>query len=234
MAYRSSTAAAGTGTISSVAVPSGVAADDIVVLVLSRDSTSALGTWPSGFTELLNVALSAVDTQRVGSAWKRATGADSGTYDCGAGASVNWAMHAVVFSGRDTGNPPVLSSTTTDSSNALPTSVTAPSVTALDGDDLLYMCLPDTSAADGSYATSPPSGYTEAQDNQFQFAYAESAYKENVSAGATGSVTGTLSGSGNAGWVAAHVRIPSSSVVSPTKDVTVLPQRNRRSSGRYR
>lgn len=216
MAYRDSTTNGATSnTTSSVTIPTGVVANDIIILSQSRDSTGALGTWPAGFTEILNVALSVVDTQRVGVAWKRASGSESGTYTCGAAAGTDFVLQAFAFSGRDTGNPPVLSSTTNDAANAIGAglAITAPSVTALAGDDLLYLCLPDTSTGDNSVATAPPSGYTEAEDQEVNFGYAEGAYKENVSAGATGTVAGTLTASGgNAGYVAVHIRIPAASV----------------------
>lgn len=219
MAYIDSTTNGATsGTTSSVAVPAGVVANTLVVLSLSRDSTTAFGTWPAGFTEFLNDTLTVVDTQRVGAAWKRATAPESGTYTCGAAPGANdWVMQAIAFSGRDTVNPPVLLSTKSDAANAIGAglAITAPSQTALGADDLLFLCLPDTSVADGTVATTPPSGYTEAEDQEANFGYAEMAYKENVAAGATGTISGTLTASGgNAGYIAVHIRIPAAGASS--------------------
>jgi len=72
------------GTSATVTVPSGVAADDIILLFIALDGTGGLPEANSdGFAQLFNDSAFTIEVE--GSClWKRATGADSGTY------TVNW------------------------------------------------------------------------------------------------------------------------------------------------
>jgi len=63
-----------------VNVPSGVAADDIILILIALDGNAAFPT-SANFATLLGVSQGAVEYFVL---WKRATGADSGTY------TVNW------------------------------------------------------------------------------------------------------------------------------------------------
>lgn len=218
MAYVDSTTATGASDFPSVAVPTGAQANDIAILVATVDNTTTTfetGDWPTGFVELAEVGLT-MDGQRVGVAWKRLTGADAGSYTLGdtnnAGAGTpDWVCQAILFRGRSTGNPPVISTTaSSNASNTTPVTITANAVTAEQGDDILWISAPDVSASGVGAGHTPPSGYTEAEDQELGFSNLSLAYKENVAAGTTGTVAGTftLTG-GSSGWAAWLIRIPS-------------------------
>lgn len=216
MAYRSSTAASGDSTTPSTTVPASVAANDIVILVVCVDSAAVdfTGKYPSGFTELADVDIT-LDGQSAAVAWKRLTGADAGSYTCSAmGVSAGWNCAAFAFSGRDTGNPPTLSSSVNNSGNTSPITITATTVTALAGDDLLWVSTPDVHAAFVGNGHTPPAGYTERQDVEEPasgWSNLSGATLDNAGAGATGSVSGTFTiTSSTAGYAAFLVRIPAS------------------------
>lgn len=231
MAYRSSRANGGGGTDTpTVTAPLGVQADDIVILIAASDSPSAsfTGTWPTGFTQFFDDDLASPDGQSVGIAWKRLTGADTSYTLTSIGSSNDWAIVAVAFSGRSTSSDPVCVHATNTSSNTSPVSATAPTLTAVAGDDLLFAVGFDTSAGGiANNSTTPPSGYTEQQDEPSASGWAviEAATKDNVSAGATGSVSSsTTLTSGVAGWAAYHVRIPAAAGGGGTDaTVTAVP-----------
>src|SRR5574343_1135862 len=110
MAYRSISTtivnnAAGNLTI---AYPSGLAADDIMVLVTGCDNQPTI-TWPSGFTQIQTTGIAAPDGQRLAAAWKKATGSESGNLTQSGyigGSQDSHATALVAFSGID-GTTPV-------------------------------------------------------------------------------------------------------------------------------
>lgn len=214
MAYVDSTIATGTSNTISVAVPTGVQADDIVIIGFGLDNQSAAvnaGDPPTSFTELAEND-NTLDGHTSWIGWKRLTGADSGTYSFGNvdNSGQAWVCVAVAFRGRDTTNPPVVGTTgSSNAANGNPVSVNAPGVTAVDGDDLLWFGSADVNATGIGNGYTAPSGYIEAEDGELTFSDVSIAYKENVSAGATGTVTGTLAlTSGGSGWTSWLVRIP--------------------------
>jgi hypothetical protein len=212
MAYRDSTSAAGFSNTAATAVPTGVQAGDIVVIALSYDSADEdlTSRWPSGFTELFDSNLT-TDTQSVGLAWKRLTGSDSGSYTCGTfSATDDWAMVAVAFSGRHGTNPPVATEVVHDSGDTSPVSVAASGVTAVAGDDLLWVSGPDITTVSSAAGHTAPTDFIEREDaDNGAWAQLGAASRDNVSGGATGTITGTLTlTSGTAAWVAYLVRIP--------------------------
>lgn len=216
MAVGTPTTSSGGSATPSVSVPAGVASGDIVVLALSVDNSSSAfsAAWPAGFTNLDDRSLT-FDGERVGVAWKRLTGADSGSYtmgNIGAGGG-NYGMAAIPLTGRHATNPPVLGTVTVNNTaNANPVTVTAPGVTAVAGDDILWCSLPDVNAANIGNGHTAPTGYTEIVDlidAGSGWANIGAAKLENVSAGATGNIAGTLAlSSGASGWASFLVRIP--------------------------
>lgn len=220
MAFRSSSFNAsltGGSTSGTVPVPSGAASGDIAIIAISLDYFgSETITWPSGFTEVQNYAnLGVPDGNIFGIAWKRLTGADSGTYAISWTSSADWLIECALFSGRDATNPPVSNIATNTSANTSPVSVAATGVTAVAGDDLLWIGAVDQTG-NGAASCSPPSTFTEQQDAQSTdpggaaggYCNVSMATKDNVSAGATGTITGTYTTSATAGWAASLVRIP--------------------------
>lgn len=210
MAYLDSTTGSGSGASLSCAVPAGVASGDIVVLAATIDAPNPVTfSWPASFTQLANVAVTA-ENQAVGSAWKRLTGADAGTYTVTTGGvSSEWILQATAFTGRHATDPPTASSAQQNTLQSSPVSVNAATVTAVAGDDLCWISGPDVNAGDiGTGHTAPPS-YTEREDTENGWCNLSAATWDNVSAGATGTVTGTFAlASGQAGWAAVLVRVP--------------------------
>jgi hypothetical protein len=237
MAYHDSTSNTGQSPTPSVAVPNGggaapLQADDIVILVCTIDNSAAAfdtADWPTGFTELAEAGVAAHDGQRAAVGWKRLTGADTGTYTFGSlGGGTPWFVcQAFAFRGRHTTNPPVVSSNATNTgANASPVTITANGVTAVTGDDLLWISAPDVDALNIGNGHTAPSTYTEAEDGEAGFSNLSGAYKNNVAAGATGTVSGTFAlTSGAADWIAWLVRIPAaaSGAIAGTIDLAITP-----------
>lgn len=209
MAYKSSGQGTGTSASPAATLAGGApAAGDIIIFAFSADYTTDDGVGPTGFTKLDGGVLGAPDGQMYYVGWKRATGSEGATFT-GACASDDWACFVVSFDGRHATDPPTIGTITDNtSSNPTPITVTAPGVTAVDGDDLLMFAFPDH-GPDASSFGSWIAGFTERADIGANFAHVGAATAENVSSGSTGNktVTYTLT-SGSAGWAAGLVRIP--------------------------
>lgn len=212
MAYRDSTTASGNSDTPSVAVPAGVAIGDIVILACAIDALAAVfetGDWPTGFTELAEVDIT-TDGQSAAVGWKRLTAADSGSYTFAAlGATADWICQATALSGRHASNPPVATSNVQNTGQSDPITVTATGVTAVEGDDLVWISAPDVTASGDGNGHAPPASFTEREDAENLWTNLSTATRDNVSAGATGNVSGTFNITQNtAGWAAFLVRIP--------------------------
>ena len=229
MAYRSSSAnsAESSATALTTTVPAGAATDDIAIVCASYDDPSVTFTWDAGFTELYDQTMTA-DGHRFGCAWKRLTGADSGNYTAtinSAPGARGWVVQAALFSGRHTTNPPVGSTIAVNNSgNSSPISVAANGVTAVAGDDLCWIGGLDVTSAGVGNGCAAPTSFTERQDTEggggALWSNMSIATWDNVSAGATGTITGTYSlSSGTAGWVAVLIRIPAAGGAAATSIV---------------
>lgn len=220
MSVRSSSFNSGTSSTPSVVVPAGATTNDIVLLAATIDHPSAVfdaGDWPSGFAELNEVSLT-LDGQRAAVGWKRLSGADAGPYTFGdLGQSGDWTCIAVCFAGRHLTDPPVAATAATDNNaNASPVAITSNGVTAVSGDDLAWISVPDVDTTGAGAGHSPPSGYVSQRDVGSGFSNLCVATKESVGAGATGGVSGTFAlTSGASGWAAFLIRIPSAPVTAP-------------------
>ncbi len=226
MAYRSSSTGSGNGFQPATAVPAGAASGDIMILAATIDASAAVfdtGDWPTGFTELSEVGMT-LDGQRAAIGWKRLSGADSGSYTFGDVGSIgDWIAQAYAFSGRHATDPPTLTTATSNASNASPVSVNASTITAVSGDDLLWVSAPDVNASGIATGHTAPTDYAERQDVENAWSNLAGASRDNVSAGATGTVTGTLTlASGASGWTAWLVRIPSDSAPPSIPPILVM------------
>lgn len=202
-----------------MAVPADVEADDIVLLICGIDHLDAdfqTADWPEGFEELQEANLT-LDGHSAALGWKRLTEADAGSYTFGnLGQSGDWICQAAAFSGRHASDPPVATVNTNNDNNTNPVTVTANGVTAVEGDDLLWGSAPDVTLNNVGNGHTPPTDFTERQDAENQWANLSIATRDNVSAGATGSVSGTFAITGNgAGWAAFLVRIPVAEAGTP-------------------
>lgn len=215
MALRSSSTNSGSSATPAATVPTGVATDDIIIVVVGIDSSSAAfdsGDLPAGFTEFNETHIT-TDGHTAWIGWKRATGADSGSYTFGnVGASADWIAQAAAFSGRHTTDAPACSTTAvSNANNRTPITITANGVTALDNDDLIWASVPDVDTASDGNGHTAPTNYVEKQDAENVWANLSIATRENVAAGATGSIAGTFvtsTGTTDVGWAAWLARIP--------------------------
>jgi hypothetical protein len=198
-------------TSATAGAPAGFVANDILILVLSSDANASTASPPSGFTQLAKDTFTTPDGQVIFIWWKLAVGSDSLTVT-GMSNVATKLLRCFAWSGRDTTNPPVISaSAINQSSNASPTTLTANGVTALLNDDLFWIGLLDVNAASVTNTFTQPTGYTtqgSSVDTVDNFNVFAAATKDAVSAGATGTVAGTLTHSGSAGWDAYVIRIP--------------------------
>src|SRR5262245_16040026 len=189
MAYRDSTTASGNSDTPSVSVPAGVQSGDIVILVATIDAAAAAfdpGDYPSGFTELHDVDVT-FDGHSMSVSWKRLTGSDAGSYTFGAlGASGDWICQAYAFSGRSPSSDPTSTSNIQNSSQSSPVTVSATGVTAVAGDDLLWISAPDVNLNDVGTGHTPPASFAEKEDAENAWSNLSGATQENVGAGATG------------------------------------------------
>jgi hypothetical protein len=230
MAYRDSTSNTGNSTTPSVAVPAGVAANDIVIITIGFDTTGGAvdpGDLPTGFVELGESTALTTDGHTLWVGYKRLTGSDAGTYTFGSiGAANDWVCQAFAFSGRHTTNPPVTSTLATNNTPANDPTVTSNGVTAVAGDDLLWVVLPDKTTQ-GACSMVAPTNFTEAEDATFGWSAAYGAYRNNVSAGATGSVSAVLTtnGTDTAGWGTWLIRIPAAAGAAASSPVFHRPAR---------
>ena len=227
MAYRDSTVGTGSSATPSCAVPASVAIDDIVILVASIDSSAAVfdtGDFPTGFTRFADTNITA-DGQSVGIGWKRLTAADSGSYTFGdVGGSGDWVCEAFAFSGRHTTNAPEHTAAVQNTGSSNP-SPAATGVTAVEGDDLLMVSALDTAGDASTTLHVAPTNYTEREDTDNVWTCLAGFTRENVSAGATGTITATtVTSPETAGWAAYLVRIPVASAGGrTTKNTRAFP-----------
>lgn len=199
------------GTASSLVVTAPTGIQDGHILIASAvwgGSSAQTITWPAGFTELSvsSTALGIVGST-FKSAWKRAS-SESGNYTI-QGQQNELAVAAMcVYSGRHASNNPAAVSTISDTSSASPVSAAATGVTAVAGDDIVYLMAQNDGG--DQWAHTPPASYTEREEvSPGSWVSLSASDRENVSAGATGTLTGTLTAAGNnGGFGVVVIRIP--------------------------
>lgn len=216
MAHRATTTASGASGTPSVAVPAGAAANDICSLKVNFDRGSGTITWPANFDLITPIVLRCTaEGQTTAIAFKRLTAGDTGTYDLSfTGGATDWVAQASLFSGRDTTNPPEVTTATQNTLQASPVTINGASITAVAGDDLEWCSGLDVNGSgivvgpDNQTVPSSPA-FTERQDTENAWANLCTATLDNVSAGATGTLAGSvLLNSGACGYNVITVRYP--------------------------
>lgn len=181
----------GSTTAAAAAVPSGVTAGDVILVFIYKENAETI-TPPSGFTQVANSPVATTGTVTQQSVWwRRATGADSGTY------SFTWTTAAwreavaVRFTGCITSGDP----TEIDNFAQVSTSDTispAVSGTTTGVDRLLVW---GSTNFNGGFITSPAGFTGQAGAAAGISASAGCSTAAQSAAGSTGSVTGTWTSS---------------------------------------
>ena len=185
-----------------------VASGDRAWAVYSQDVNGQTITPPTGWTQRVDLDLTGPDQETILVFTKDAVCTGSET-------SATWTTSAtyegqiiiVVESGRDSATSPLSATgtpTKSTASNASPISTSAGGVTALASDDLRYVVgLDPTSGTAGTYAlSSVTAGFSKIVEDSCAWNSVAIWGKDAVSAGATGTVSGTATGGASAGYAA--------------------------------
>jgi hypothetical protein len=219
MAFRSSATAKSNSGGNLTATPAGVQAGDYLGAGYASDNAGGTDTpTSSGWTQRssADLAASTPDGQTVRWLDKVAAGGDSFTFT---NSSVNPnILMTGAWSGRSGARTAIQSSVQTLAQTP-PITAVVTGVTAVAGDDIVLFMSTDQQAGPDQWTYTPPSLYTEQQDDtNASWCGATLDTRDNVSAGATGNLTVTItraSGSNNAGWGAIVVAIAVAVAASP-------------------
>lgn len=216
------TAGGNPATSISVPVPAGVAAGDVIEIHIFTDTTTVTITAPAGFTESPDSPATIVANQKASVYWKRASGADSGSYSVTFSGSSFAEAVAIRYSGCiASGTPYDVSTSTTDSASG--TVTPAVSVTTNGADRLIVHKGTDWSGG----VWTPGAGFTDRAQGGFGVLFVQT--KTQAGAGSTGSVTATCTGSDKrTAWLAALLPVPPAS--SPVGPALVVGQAVNRSN----
>lgn len=172
-----------------LAVPAGVATGDIIIAFIAQEMDGpavpvAITTVPSGFTEMTN-SPTTEDFLRQHVYWKRATGADSGTYNFAfASAPTTRTGYAIAFSGCITSGNPINVETAAGhlggNINFPDTSIT----TTVDNTIMVWLAQNYDSTA-----TNSPAGWAERADDTAPGASTAVAVLAKAVAGASGTIS---------------------------------------------
>lgn len=184
----------GGGSNIALVVPTGTAANSIILAYIYVEDDTAITGVPTGFTQKAFAENNtASNAHRLYVYWKRATGADSGSYTFTFAAAVSWRsgvavrIEGAITTGDpfDTGTGAVQTAATTTNATAAP----AVSLTTTAADTLLVY---SASNFNGGATYTPPTSFTENLDTE-EITIATLA---KGAAGATGSLSATASASG--------------------------------------
>lgn len=194
------------GSTLSIALPSGTAANDVMLAAITVTPITATVTPPSGWTQITSTSSSTSSKHRMITYYKVAGASEPAYYTWGVSSSHSGAAGAISsFYGVNVTNPIEASAAQTTTSSA---SHASPSVTTASGNDMLVTIYslassPYNSNATYSGAWAPPSGMAEAVDERSRGTASSSGvalamdYLALSSAGATGSYIATSAASGN-------------------------------------
>lgn len=200
------------GTSHSFAVPSSVASGDIIVIPMFIDGTATISAMASGFdhAEGSPVSITGAGAHSLVLAWKRASGADSGTYDFTVSASAYVAGSAARYTGAVGSGTPFDSPASANSDNTNGTLSPPVSVTTGGPDRMLIFTATNWSGG----AWTPPTSFNERMDTGDQV----NTLGDLVQAtqGGSGTVQATCAGSDKrCAWLGALIGTTSSAASAP-------------------
>jgi hypothetical protein len=198
MAFRSASAAAAASSNSSTfTAPTGIQDGDILVIALHYDNAPGTITWPSGFTQFVSYIYNG-STKNVRAAWKVAS-SESGSYVVSTTNTIYRSGVMGAWSGRSAAQSMSAQTSGTGNANAISTPVTISltGITAAANDDVIYFPVwSPQSSGFGTWTFTPPTNYTTAGSNLTAlYGLSAMAYRDDVSAGATGTLASTVGGS---------------------------------------
>lgn len=240
MAYRGSSATTVTGTSINVArsSPAPVAGDTIFVyLVTDIGLNGPAPTWttvPTGFTLITGSNQGSNSGAPDGfTSWvykKIATDGEPATWTfTHNGAATQIVALVSCHSGRDpfvTYGATNTHGTVNTTGNATPVTVSDTGITANTNDDIIVFATGDVTVGTDTWVFAPPSNYTERQDTQLSFDVATLATRDEVVAGATGTLSLTLTrsaGTGTSGWGIFVIAAPAQFQPQLTQPVFIFP-----------
>lgn len=195
----------GSVSTASVAVPASVASGDLIVVVLFINGATSLTTPAAGFVDAPNSPVINVSgtPHRVHVLWKRASGADTGTYDFVLSASDFMSSGALRYTGVVTSGSPWDVTTSANSNDTSSTTTPAVSVTTTGANRMLVFAGSNWSGG----GWTPPTGFNERIDSGFAVVTADDLVQ--VSAGSSGTVQATsVSNNRTVAWLGALLPVP--------------------------
>lgn len=183
VAFRSlTTDGATTGGTATNTPPSGLANNDILIMLIYKEATGAI-TWPSGFTQLASVT-AANSSFMLAAAWKRAA-SESGNY-AATFSSAYYDSIMAAYSGAITSGDPQSATATTNAPGSENTILTGPSITTVDANCLIISFVGDIAG----WTLTKPSSMT----SRSTFDDTGLADEAQASAGASGTKVWTTTG----------------------------------------
>jgi hypothetical protein len=207
------------------AAPASVASGDVIVIPIFVDSTATITALPPGFAEATDSPIarpSGGGAHSLHVVWKRATGADTGTYSFTLSGSAFVAGAALRYTGCVASGNPWDVTTSADGGVTNSTTTPAVSVTTTGADRMLVFA--GTNWGGGGWT--PPAGFTERIDNGSEVNTADDSVQ--VSAGSSGTVTATCAGSNKTlAWLGALIGTTGGAAAAAPADPGLLVSRLR-------
>ena len=206
MAYRGGAVAPAGGTESSITVTVsgiGIQSGDIVVLFgVFGGGGTLTPTFPTGFSAIPGLSTVNCNNQTMAAAYKVAGSSEPSSYTVTPGSNDYLSLLCAVWSGRNTSSPfTAVATTVGTNTSSLPQTLSVTGLTAALSDDIgMFVGMAGTGNGQ-SYSFTPPSGYSNGQISTAAVYYnpaAASATNLSVSAGATGTLGGSINASGGA------------------------------------
>lgn len=233
MAYRSITIGAGASDTWSPTKPSGVVDGDILTVAVATTETVSIfksdGTTSAGFSALANATTDG-DRSRVGAvkSFTKVASSEPASYVINIGGGNGFTFRAAIVAHSGRSGIGVATATNDAGSSASPTSIPLTGVTAVAGDDILVINdIEDTNTTGTYIVASTPASYTDrgsiANNGTFVAGLLDICTRDNVSAGATGTLTSSGSMSGGQGESCGIViRIPAAAGGASSKLLSQL------------
>jgi len=221
MAFRASTRVQSAGTSIVANAPAGLTDGDWLWAMVAADVASQVITPPSGWTSAATALDPGSPDGHSYRLYRKVASSEPSSWTWTIGNSTDCTIVVGAWSGRDTAATVTPVETNNTTNNGTPISVAMNGVTAASGDDIAVFFGLDKAANDGIWGSTPPTNYTEREDGDTT-SWVYGGYlctRDNVSSGATGTLTATATrsaGSGGAGFSGWVIALPATGGGGPT------------------